>query len=192
MLRVLGSTAMWAVCVPSLDGWHRALRTLIHSIAVLGFVLALAAIDGGTRSLKAQIAAAEPPRTEAPGWCLQRSETDRPNCIYDSFPSCVLAGFKEGGYCISNPGPTAGATGTAPSEQAQRKRAPRQAAPSQAQSFAAPPQTSQSDAAAATQAAAQPAQSGQTKRRKLTQAEREKIFSDFQTWRAQRADPNTR
>jgi hypothetical protein len=169
---------MSAACVPSLDGLHRAFRRPGPPFLAFVFLLTLAAACLGSDELKAQTPGAdappraEPLRTDQP-WCLQRSETDRPNCIYDNFPSCFLAGFKEGGNCISNPGPAATAP---PPDQAPRRRAARQASPPpQAQSFAAQPQTAQ--------AAAQPAQPAQ--------AEREKLFNDFQTWRAQRADSKT-
>jgi len=170
---------MSAFCVPSSGGLHRFFRLFANSIVAFGLVLTLAAVDVGGHGVQAQAPAAEPPRTEAPAWCLQRSEKDPPHCIYDSFPSCVIAGFKEGGYCISNPGPTAAAAAT-PADQAQRRRTAR-AAP--AQPNAAP--SSQQNAAAGAQAS-QTAQA--QRRRKLTAAEREKIFNDFQNWRAQRGD----
>ena len=168
---------MSAFCVPSSGGLHRVFRPFANSIVALGLVLTLAAVDVGGHGVQAQAPAAEPPRTEAPAWCLQRSEKDPPHCIYDSFPSCVIAGFKEGGYCISNPGPSA-AAGTAPEQS--RKRTAR-ATPQQ--NAAAP---AQQNAAAAPQQNPQTAQA--PRRRKLTAAEREKIFNDFQNWRAQRGD----
>jgi hypothetical protein len=176
---------MSAVCVRSLGGLHGIFRRPVRPVRTLVFLLTLAAAALGSHDLKAQTsdaARAEAVRTDQP-WCLQRSQHEPPACIFDNFPSCVIAGFKEGGNCISNPGPAAAAPSVDP---AQRRRAARPPAASRQQDASAAPQQSAAASAQSAQSA-QPAQ----KRRKLTQAEREKIFSDFQNWRAQRADTKT-
>jgi hypothetical protein len=165
------------VRVPSLGSPHRVLHRSAMSAAI---ALALAAGGFGVRDLKAQTvraeaAQAEPPRV-APAWCLQRNESaDPPICAYDSFPSCFIAGFKEGGYCIANPGPAAATVPSA--DQAARRRVAR-SAPPQPQNGVGPAPNGQPTAQA-------------PRKRQLTAAEREKIFNDFQRWREQRGEPKS-
>jgi len=149
----------------------------------VAFIVTLAAVDVGLHGVQAQTPGAEPPRNEAPAWCLQRSENERPNCVYDSFPSCVIASFKEGASCVANPGPAAAAP---PADQAQRRRAARTASSQQTSAASRAAAPAQQQSAAAAQQNPQTTQA--SRRRKLTAAEREKIFNDFQAWRAQRGD----
>src|SRR5262249_41876656 len=122
-----GEYAMSAGCVPSLDALHRFLRRSINPvIAVSGFVLAFGAVDV-THGLKGQTAGAEsaraePVRTDLP-WSLPRSATEPLICSYDNFPTCLLAGFREGGSCVSNPGPAAATA--SPGDSAPRRRTAR-------------------------------------------------------------------
>jgi len=173
---VLGGIAMSAdvVRVPSLGSPHRH-RSVPQTVATAAIALALAVGGLGTRDVKAQTVVAEAARAKPPepaaAWCLQRNESsDPPICAYDSFPSCFIAGFKEGGYCISNPGQAAATV--PPPDQAARRRVARSASP--------------------TPNGASPAPNGQAqapRKRQLTAAEREKIFNDFQRWREQRGEP---
>jgi hypothetical protein len=160
------------VRVPSLGSPHRALKRYASRTALTA-AIALALTASGFGTLKAQTARGPAAQTEqsqvTAAWCIQRNDsTDPPICAYDSFPSCFLAGFKEGGYCISNPGPAAGTA--PPADQAARRRVAR----------SAPPQNGVSPAANGQAVTAQP------RKRQLTAAEREKIFNDFQRWREQR------
>ena len=158
-------------CVASLGHSRRIVSGIAGAVAAF---LALNAADLGIQQAKAQTAVAEAPRTDA-AWCLQRNiQGEPPTCIYETLPSCFLAGFRDGGYCISNPGPAAAQAATPSADQAQRRRAARAAAP----------QTQKQ-----TQTGAVPAQDGQApRRRRLSDAEREKLFKDFQSWREQRAE----
>ena len=156
-------------CIPLVSSIHRLAAPLIAPFAV---VLAIAAVALGIDELKAQTLTPDAPSTTAP-WCLQRNANEPPICSYDNFPSCFIAGFREGGSCVSNPGPAAAGT-QQPADQAARRRVARST--SGQQSGAQPPAAS--------------AQNGQParKRKQLTDAERDQLFKDFQRWREQRAE----
>jgi hypothetical protein len=176
------------VCILSRVSPHRRFLGSVSRVAVTAVVaLALAAGGFSARDVKAQTVNAqgaqavrgEPPAPAA-AWCLQRNEsTEPPSCVYETFPSCFLAGFREGGYCISNPGPPAATV--QPTDQAARRRVARSAPP--------PPRNGVSPAPNGQQTAQPTAQA--PRQRTLTAAEREKIFNDFQRWREQRAEPKS-
>lgn len=161
------------VRVPSLGSPHRALKRYASRTALTA-AIALALAASGFSTLKAQTARGPAAQAEqsqvTAAWCMQRNDSaDPPICAYDSFPSCFIAGFKEGGYCISNPGPAAATV--PPADHAARRRVAR-SAPPQPQNGMAPGNGQQTAQA--------------PRKRQLTAAEREKIFNDFQRWREQR------
>jgi len=153
-------------CIPFVSSFHRRAAPFIAAIAVVAVVAV------GLDELKAETLAPDAPSTAAP-WCLKRNGNEPPVCSYDNFPSCFIAGFREGGSCVSNPGLGAAAT-QQPADQAARRRVARSTSGQQ----------SASQAAAASQQNGQPAR----KRKQLSDAERDKLFKDFQRWREQRAE----